>query len=301
MQGRRRDLVAVLSLLISSGVTALALFLVLGGSATAGGAAPGAPGASTAKVVFVDVDQGDGVAMRIGGKIIVSDAGPPAKALRMDKELDALGANGHIDVAILSHGHYDHVGGLSKLVSDFGYEIDLLVASPNGKWETKTNQEILDTLQIGGGAAIDWVKRGDSFDWGGASWTILNPVQGAFTATSSVENSSVVTLLEVNGRRVLFTGDIKEQATTQLASNWGDLGRTHILLVTHHGSKFGSSEALLAKLQPRFAVVSAGEQNNFTHPWPATIERLQAPEAQTERIYCTVANETVRADRKSVV
>jgi competence protein ComEC len=118
-------------------------------------------------------------------------------------------------------------------------------------------------------------------------------VQGG--ASSSVENSSLVVVLQVNGRRALFTGDIKEAATAQLAANWGSLGRAQVFLVTHHGSGSGSSSDLLKKIQPRFAVISVGATNTFGHPSPATIDRLHAPPAKTERIYCTATIGTVRA------
>ena len=145
----------------------LALVLAVGGSATAGVSARTAADASTAKIVFVDVGQGDGAVIRVGGKFIVSDAGLLGKAAKMDAELDLLGANDHIDVAILSHGHLDHVGGFRKLVQDFGYDVDLVLASPNAKWNTTTNQAILNALKNEGGATITWVKRGDSFAFGG--------------------------------------------------------------------------------------------------------------------------------------
>lgn len=293
MQRRWLDLVVLLALL-SAGAAAVVLVPAVGSSASAALAAHATTDASTAKVAFVDIGQGDGVAMRIGGEIIVSDAGFPVKADQMHAALKTLNANGHIDVAILSHGHNDHVGGFSKLVSEHGYGVDLVIAAPNGKWETDANQAVLNALRAAG-ATVDWVRRGNTFDWGGASWTVLNPEQGSFTASSNVENASVVMLLEVNGRRILFTGDIKEKATEQLVSSWGDRGRAHIFFVTHHGSKFGSSEDLLKKIEPRFAVISVGANNTFTHPSPETVDRLRAVETKTERIYCTVANGTVTA------
>jgi competence protein ComEC len=107
-------------------------------------------------------------------------------------------------------------------------------------------------------------------------------VQGG--ASSSVENSSLVVVLQVNGRRALFTGDIKEAATAQLAANWGSLGRAQVFLVTHHGSGSGSSSDILKKIQPRFAVISVGATNTFGHPSRATIDRLQAPPAKSASI-----------------
>jgi len=70
----------------------------------------------------------------------------------MDAILDALGANDKIDLAILSHGHLDHVGGFRKLVQDFGYTVERAIASSNAKWNTTTNQEILGALTGAGGA-----------------------------------------------------------------------------------------------------------------------------------------------------
>jgi len=100
----------------------------------AGAASERSEAASAAKIVFVDVSQGDGVAMRIGGKIIVSDAGWPHKADEMHDRLTLLEANKHIDVAILSHPHLDHVGGFERLVEQFGYDIDTAIVSSNAEW-----------------------------------------------------------------------------------------------------------------------------------------------------------------------
>ncbi|HEU0303299.1 MAG TPA: MBL fold metallo-hydrolase [Gaiellaceae bacterium] len=280
---------------LAAGAVAAAIATVVSGSASASVSVRTPSAASTAKIAFVDVGQGDGVVIRVGGKFIVSDAGLPGKAAKMDAALDALGADDHIDLAILSHGHIDHVGGYRKLVQDFHYQIDRVLASPNPKWGTVTNQSILDALTVGGGAELTWATKGDSLSLGGATVSVLSPAQGTFTTLSNIENSSLVYTLSVNGRRLLFTGDIKQQATAQLAAGWGDRGRAHIFLATHHGSGSGSSDALLAKITPRFAVISVGESNSFGHPSVETIARLRSPTATTERIYCTARNGTVQA------
>jgi beta-lactamase superfamily II metal-dependent hydrolase len=98
--------------------------------------------------------------MRVGEKIIVSDAGE----YNLDKvsaALDALDAQ-RIDVAILSRA-------VMKAIKDEGLE-------------------------------PTYVHAGQSFDWGGAEWQILNPVEGQFTGGKhDAANSSVAYLLTVNG------------------------------------------------------------------------------------------------------
>ena len=50
--------------------------------------------------------------------------------------------------------------------------------------------------------------------------------------------------------------------------------KSDILKVAHHGSKSGTSEALLERVTPRYAVVSVGE-NSANLPSAETINMLQ--------------------------
>ncbi len=73
----RRAVFVILSLLLASIVFV--------------GAASGSPTVNNAEIRFVDVGQGDGVVMRIGGKVILSDAGQFNLAT-VDSALRELGA-----------------------------------------------------------------------------------------------------------------------------------------------------------------------------------------------------------------
>lgn len=70
---------------------------------------------------------------------------------------------------------------------------------------------------------------------------------------------------------VLFTGDIGAQTERGLT----DWGRSTVLKVSHHGSRFSSDSAFLKRVRPRLAVVSAGANNRYGHPHPDTLERLR--------------------------
>jgi competence protein ComEC len=48
-----------------------------------------------------------------------------------------------------------------------------------------------------------------------------------------------------------------------------------VLKVGHHGSKNSTIPEFLAAVQPRFAIISAGEFNPYGHPHAALLERLE--------------------------
>jgi competence protein ComEC len=143
---------------------------------------------------------------------------------------------------------------------------------------------------------IEFVSRSDRFDWGGAGWTILNPPKGEFRlGQAQAGNVSVVYLLELNGKKLLFTGDVEERVARRLASELEPAlqGKgVDVFLATHHGSASGSVQPLLDVLKPKWVVISAGAGNRFDHPSRAAVQRLKASGAT---IWCTAANGSVAA------
>lgn len=267
----------------------VAFVLAVGGSASAGLSDGASSDASTARIVFVDVGQGDGVVMKIGSKIIVSDAGE-FELKNINNALRSLDAK-QIDVAILSHPHKDHVKNFFDLFA--AWDVKKAVMSQSDYWQgTLTNQAVMAAIAREG-LTPTYVHTGQRFTWGGASWRILNPPEGAFTGGSAdAGNSSVAFLLRVNGVEALFTGDIEEEVSADLVSRLPTLdGRLEVFLVTHHGSKYASPKELLDVTRPRFAVLSVGP-NGFGHPTTETIARLKAVPAT---IWCTDVNGSVTA------
>jgi competence protein ComEC len=47
-----------------------------------------------------------------------------------------------------------------------------------------------------------------------------------------------------------------------------------LLKVGHHGSKTSSSDEFLDELKPQYAMISDGYRNQFHHPHPSVLERL---------------------------
>jgi competence protein ComEC len=267
----------------ASALAALLLLLPTAASAEV----QSADAAKPAQIVFVDVGQGDGIVMKIGGKIIVSDAGE-YEIKNVNDTLNALEAK-RIDVAILSHPHEDHVKNFIDLFAT--WDVKKAVLSRSAYWRgTQTNKAVMAAITAEG-LTPTYVHAGQQFTWGGASWRIVNPPKGEFTGGSGeAADASVAYLLRVNGVEALFTGDIEKKVTVDVASRLPTLdGRLEIFLVTHHGSKYASPKELLDVIRPSFSVLSTGP-NGYGHPTPETTSRLRAVPST---IWCTDVNGSV--------
>jgi beta-lactamase superfamily II metal-dependent hydrolase len=257
--------------------------------------APAVHTTTASEIQFVDVGQGDGVVMRIGGKVIVSDAGQ-FNVQSVDAALRAIGAKA-IDFAILSHPHSDHVKNFIALIKTDGWQIHTAVLSHSAYWtKTSTNRDVISDLQSSG-TTLDYVTAGDELSLGNAKIEILSPPAGKYAGPLDAPNSSVVYALRYGNVTALFTGDIGPSVAKAVAATWKQrrFPRAVIYLATHHGSAQGSTADLLAAIKPKWAILSTGS-NQFGHPTVAAIKRLESSGAS---IWCTDANGTITARLRS--
>ena len=244
--------------------------------------------------MFVDVAAGDGVVIRVGGAVVLSDTGEqniPFLYKALDKALADTGSN-EIEAIILSHAHDDHVKNAALLIASRKYTVKRVLMSRNAHWSaTDANRAVMSAIRRHR-VPLTYVRTGEVFRFGGAKWTILNPSPGAFTKHHQVSNSSVAYALEVNGKRLLFTGDIETAGERAVVSEWQrlELGSADVLLATHHGSKYASHKFFLDAVKPKSAVISVNRGHG--HPDPEAIHRLRKAGAA---IWCTAWNGTVTA------
>jgi len=105
------------------------------------------------------------------------------------------------------------------------------------------------------------------FDFGNTQLQILT---GADT-WSDINDYSVVARLNCGEVEFLFMGDAETEAEACLQ---GDIG-AEILKVGHHGSDSSTSSEFLNRVKPQVAIISVGADNDYSHPAPATLPRLQ--------------------------
>jgi competence protein ComEC len=177
-----------------------------------------------------------------------------------------------LDVVALTHAHQDHLGGLTAILENF--RVGKLWI---GREVSSTAMAKLEAMAKSRNISIEHELRGKHFSWDGVAgdflWPEIAPEEIALTAKN---NDSLVLRLHFGERTILLPGDAEKQTERQiLAENPSEALRADVLKIGHHGSKNSTTPELLAAVQPKFGVISAGQDNPYGHPSPELLERLE--------------------------
>ena len=217
-------------------------------------------------LVACDVGQGDAFLVYRGSTQILVDTG------RGEKVLECLGrhmplGDRKIELVLISHDDEDHDGALGKV--EARYEVGKVI-----KGEVKQG----DLVRVGEvEMEILWPeKRHDPGSY-------INHDPGSWKRGNS---ESTVAWLRWREFDVLFTGDIGEKEEKQIieviSTHSGNVLYTftgmyfglEVLKVSHHGSRYSSSDLFIQSISPKLALIGVGK-NSYGHPTEEVLERLR--------------------------
>jgi competence protein ComEC len=142
---------------------------------------------------------------------------------------------------------------------------------------------VLELLAYARSLGVEVVVRHDQeyFPFGGMQVEVLSPPSEYRANAQAKNNDSLVMRLCFRGASVLLEGDAERVVEERLVATH-DL-HADVLKVGHHGSATSTTTGFIRAVQPRWAVISVGEGNNFGHPRMETLERLHEQGAATYR------------------
>ncbi len=252
-----------------------------GGSSQSDSSVPSATAQASTNVTikFIDVGQGEAILIALPEKTMLIDAGPTGSAPKIEQVLRELGRD-KIDYLVATHPDEDHIGGMADVISST--QIGTIYA-PNKTNNTATYRKFLaaiqnNNLQITLAEAGTIIDQTDSY-----KLEILWPKKDAnFPETNDY---SIIIKLTVGNKTFLFTGDAPTNAI--LNSNPGHID---VLKVSHHGSRTGTTEVLIHKLSPTYAVLSYALDNSYGHPMQSVLNALRKHSVE---VWGTGANGTI--------
>ncbi len=253
------------------GTTIIALFIVLGIHTATD---------KTAEVMFINVGQGDSscISLPRGVDILVDGGGTPSHMDYYDIGIKTVkpyllkhGVES-IEYMIASHGHDDHILGLTTLIDNIKVR-ELLVPYGFGESDSakllldKANEKNIPVRELSAGEVVNISPD--------AQLEVLYPSKSvADSLISEQENERSLVMRLVYGKTsILYTGDLGIDSEQQLINGNKQIN-ANILKVAHHGSSKSTSGEFVKLVSPEYAFIPVGE-NIYGHPDEKVIERLK--------------------------
>ncbi len=255
------------------------------------------------KIIFLDIGQGDAAMIDIPKDTQILIDGGDGKDI-----LNKLGEHlpfydRKIELVIMTHPDKDHIGGLVEVLKY--YEVEQILET--GIKCEKAICEEWDKLIEEKNIPVKYAEFGQRIKAGNIEMAVLYPFESLkdkevkdsndasivlkliidndlFEVGNDNENQKILRQaqddniileqgLQPERAEILFTGDAGFPVEKDLISQNINL-EAKILKVSHHGSKYGTSNEFLKSVKPEKAIISVGK-NSYGHPAKELLNRLK--------------------------
>lgn len=220
------------------------------------------------EVHFIDVGQGDCILVASQGQIMLIDSGERDNDNAIESYLIRHGIH-HIDKLIATHPHSDHIGEMAEIMYTFDVDSFMMPHIPDAYIPTtKCYEDMLKAVDVRGISVMS--PKDTSFQLGCCQVQIFT---SDIEDSENLNNYSLIVKVVHDKNSFLFTGDCENEEEKSLLKKGVDL-KAKVLKAAHHGSSTSSSADFLDVVDPEYAVISCGKNNDYGHPNKETVRRL---------------------------
>lgn len=239
----------------------------------------------------LDVGQGDCILLLFpDGQVMVMDIGSEFGTTSpwnvIDGALKELKIT-TIDYLFLTHTDYDHVRETKKLADNYeikNFYLPKADIETSSTWKNSYNAALSEKYVENGETKQATINYNvGAYEISGENWTMKcysfdEEDYPNIKSSSSAENKNAVSptcLLEYADRTIVLTGDSNEKSEKYLmGKGYFDNVDADVLKVGHHGSKSSTMPEFLNKVDCEYAIISCGAGNEYGHPTPEVLNRL---------------------------
>lgn len=219
------------------------------------------------KVIFLDVGQGDAILVEQGSNQLLIDGGRNGKLL-----LEKLGKyvpfwDRQIETIVATHPDADHIGGLVDVFKNYNVRA---VIKTKAESKSQTYEALVEAIKQEGSDNIEAIKGIKINFANNVSAEVVYPPGSVESADSNASNENSVAIVVASGENKFLMADDLPGAQEETL----DAGKINFLKVSHHGSKYSTSDKFLDEIKPEEAIISVGKNNTYGHPAPEIIQRL---------------------------
>lgn len=258
------------------------------------------------QVYFLDVGQANSTLIIFPNKMamLVDTGSQNSESQLLDSVQQILYKNEieEIEYLILTHSDEDHIGGTKAILDNFEVcnilRPKVLSKFENGNYGynyvvTDIYSEIITAVYQEPNCTKNFIED-DVLKFGSATVEIFSCNLDAYSDTNSY---SPFMLIEYANKSFLLTGDATQKREKEFINDLAVENReidVDYLLVSHHGSKYSTTQDFLNAVTPDLAFVSSGEDY---YPSVEVKERLQ--NVGVTQIYNTLNDGTIAVGIKS--
>ena len=218
-------------------------------------------------IYYLDVGQGDSTTIitpKFKKTILIDTGGHPNSNYSEAKNIISFFKSLNIkkiDVLIITHGDYDHMGEAINLVNSFKVEKVIFNCSEFNDLEQELIK-VLDKKKIKYYSCIKELN--------------IDNNKLYFLQTKEYDNendNSNVIYTKLDGYKFMFMGDASVTTEKEILDKY-NLPDIDVLKVGHHGSRTSSIREFIDEINPKYSIISVGKKNRYGHPNKEVLDNL---------------------------
>lgn len=215
------------------------------------------------KIYYLDVGQADSILIESDKEYMLIDAGNNEDGKLLVDYFKSLNITS-FKYVVGTHPHEDHIGGLDDVINNFNIN---KIYFPDAITTTKTFEDVLEAMESNN-LTYSIPKIDETFSLGNADFKVI------YTGVdiNDLNNTSIILKMTYGNISFLFMGDATDKVESLILDK--DI-KADILKVSHHGSKYSTSDKFIKRVNPSYAIISVGANNSYNHPDTLTLDRLK--------------------------